>query len=308
MQCRNPQSRVLLIAAITLAPLHQVLGAAQDFPPNSALSERIAAERPALIGMRAPGRYFGAALVGVTKWGFEGQFVRHIWRLQPAPGNCVVTSLLLRSVSKKESSKNTPTTEIAIAILGAAAGRTESAALQTSYLVTDKGSKPRENRRHHIAGSDGVPWVFDGKSHDFELEWLTASQANQKSELFFKVDGKVIRHEKGHDLRLLEAFLESHVALWGTSPEHPWACNGPPKAPEKTEVLLNSIVVETLESGPEWVVADRQGFLNAASIEKAFQRSSTVFSWGDGAYCPDNIRWEGPGAIKLTLDLDCKRP
>jgi len=256
------------------------------------------------------GRAAGAALVGSTKWGFEGQFVRLTWRLKPAVGNCVVTTLSLLNSDKIFARKEGHWSEIAIDLWGGAASDRSKPQFQTQFVTYDKPNDGPAvpGRKHRLVHSEKVPKVFDGAFHDFQVEWSTARKGGPSPELIFRVDGVEIRHERGGDLERLEGYLEPHTAVWVVNPNNAWACFGEAKPPEASEAVLASLTAETLESGQEWVLADVQKFPNVASVNKSFVLADWGFPSFDGRYCPKNVRWSQAGQVRLLLTEQCPLP
>lgn len=254
------------------------------------------------------GPYYGAEMRTKNGYGMMDKALRVTWRAKPAKGNCSITLLSLFNADRIFSTNQGAWSEITFEIFNGAATAPYKGDFQTQFITRASPNAPATQRgkghdKLHKRGGN-VPNVWDGKFHDFQVEWMPSTSDN--AYLAFFIDGKEIRREKGGDLKFLEGNLDIYSAAWMSKKigqPNSWGCvdNSPRIA--STALILDNFKVEQ-QNGKTWGVLEERSFANAADIQ-AFDLSDWSFESFDGKYCPANVVHQAGSEIRLELDKKC---
>lgn len=251
--------------------------------------------------------WFGAELRTRESFGQNQTPLRVTWLAKPAVGNCAITLFSLFNGDRIFSTGQGHWSEIGFEIYGGSAGQPLYNAFQTQYITYENKSDPatkrgREHAVQHTIG-DSVADIWDEKYHEFQVEWRPA--AGGAAQLIFRLDGTIIREEKGGDLGRLEDQLEIYSGTWMGFYEGKWAwgCSDMTERPSSTRARVDSFRVEEWSNG-RWNPKLIRLFDRADEIDTSFERSNWTFESFAGSYCPGNISLTA-GVLQLELDQRC---
>lgn len=252
--------------------------------------------------------WFGAEVRTRASFGQQAVPLRVTWQAKPAAGNCAITLLSLFNGDRIFSTGQGHWSEIGFEIYGGSSGQPLYDAFQTQYITYENPTDPatKRGRQHAVQHAVGgkIPALWDDRFHEFQIEWRPARDST--AGLIYRIDGVVIREEKGGDLVRLEDQMKIYAGAWMGFYEGPWAwgCSDLTSRPSSARVQVDSFHVEEWREG-SWNTRLRQQFDRPDEIDAVFERSNWGFESFAGSYCPANAYWKSDGFLQLELDAIC---